>query len=199
MGHYKYSYTINFIATFNVQCELCGNSFTFEDERVASSGYSCYGANQAINEASANMEKIKKALQSGYYGTGAVSLSKLNKCPHCGYYQSWMVPALKLKEYTHYFLRMLPWLLMFFTGICTGWILPMYLMEEYTLPLIRVLWITPLAVIMFVFGFIRALKIKREYLKYDPNAEVLQGRPAPTENHLPQISFRPGRLTEPLF
>jgi len=71
------------------------------------------------------------------------------------------------------------------------------IIEEKGFPTVYALLLISSFVIIMIIGIVGAFVIRRNWLKYDPNKKVLQGRTAPTETHLTQISFRPGRLLEP--
>jgi hypothetical protein len=208
---YIYYHKIYFIATFNVQCELCGNSFTFEKEFYFSAdGYSPeYAKNKAIARKDALVETLKMLViqeaninvpiiqKVGTKDTkfAIVGLVKPYKCPKCGYLQSWMLMDARRR---HFLPRSLLYGFMFTIVIVTSLVSFNHMIEEKSLPPIYELLLTSLLVIMAVMGVAGAVVIRRNWLKYNPNAEVLQGRPTPTETHLTQVSFRPGRLTGPL-
>jgi hypothetical protein len=171
-----------FVATFQVQCELCGRSFTFEQEFCGKSGIWHSLPQDAKDEAGAAVEEQLARLNSGDY-----SSVEPVKCPQCGYFQSWMVGSARAKSYFNHFVR---WGSLCAIGSMFSLCLLMDWLADRPPPPVCLPWIIVSATVIGGVGLVLSI---RKYRQFDPNAEVLQDRPAPTETRRPQVSFRSGR------
>jgi hypothetical protein len=177
-----YSAHTYFVATFRVQCELCRQPFAFEQEFCGSSGLWEASPGYAREKANASAEGQKARLQTGDY-----SSVESQECPRCGYIQSWMLKRAKGNRYFNHFLG---WGALLAIGLMFGLLLLADWLSERPPPPFYMPWAILGVTAAGSIGLV--ISIRRHH-QFDPNAEVLRGRPAPAETGSPRISFRPGR------
>lgn len=177
----KYSTLIYFTAIFQVQCELCGHPFSFKQE-FCGGGSEWGDPESAEQKAQASVEEQLGKLESGDYGS-----VEPQECPSCGYFQSWMLLKAKGRKF------LVP--LVCFGGLAGfGMLMVCASLQEIrkTPPVYWPLILTGACVMIGAAGLAICIRLFR---RYDPNAQLLQGRAGPAEHRQPEVSIYPGRKT----
>jgi hypothetical protein len=195
LGRYHNFASLPWIANFDINCEFCGESFSFIKKYETKFEFYSYKPYSTIPPdmlplAKAQQQKEQNQFLNQYSDAGVLTLNRwkigTEKCPKCGYIQSWLIRSAKNDNNPY---RNKVWL--------TGALAPIIIVARAFLssnpsypfgsPVDYLVYGTISAsILLFLVFFYKARRFNREF---DPNSKVLGNRPKPHTENLPKISF----------